>query len=130
VAELKARRDRLAEVEAATQARAEALMVTEAEGDRLDRVTTDLIAFAATLRAGLAELDFAGRERLVRLLIERVVVTDDQVAIEHVIPLSRRFAGLRPRDRGPGRDPPDSDAPGVVDRPGGAGAGSGPTPGR
>jgi site-specific DNA recombinase len=99
VEELKARRDRLAEVEAATRARAEALMVTEADRERLDRVTTDLVAFAATLRAGLAQLDFAGRERLVRLLIERVVVTDDQVTIEHVIPLSGRFARLRPGDR-------------------------------
>ena len=50
-----------------------------------------LTAFAATLREGLAQLDFAGRERLVRLLVERVVVTGDQVTIEHVIPLSGRL---------------------------------------
>src|SRR5206468_1599474 len=66
VEELKARRERLAELEAGTRARAEALTATEGERERLDRVTTDLVAFAATLRDGLAQL-FAGRERLVRL---------------------------------------------------------------
>jgi hypothetical protein len=111
VDELKARRDRLAELEAATRARAEALMVTEAERERLDRVTTDLVALAATLCAGIAQLDFAGRERLVRLLIERVVVTDDQVTIEHVIPLSGRFARLHTGDRRSGRDPKDPHLP-------------------
>jgi len=69
VEELKARRERLAELEAGTRARAEALTATEGERERLDRVTTDLVAFAATLRDGLAQLNFAGRERLVRLLI-------------------------------------------------------------
>lgn len=90
-------------------------MVAEAEREHLDRVTTDLVAFAATLRAGLAQLDFAGRERLVRLLIERVIVTDDQITIEHVIPLSGRFARLRTRDRRPGGDPADPDAPRALD---------------
>jgi hypothetical protein len=88
-----------------------------------DRVTTDLVAFAATLREGLVQLDFAGRERLVRLLIERVVVTDDQVTIEHVIPLSGRFARLRTGDRGSGGDPPDPHAPWPLH--GGRGSGAG-----
>ena len=62
---------------------------------RVDRLSRDLEAFAASLRDGLTDLDFAGRQRLVRLLVERVVVTGDEVAIEHAIPLSGRFSGLR-----------------------------------
>jgi hypothetical protein len=65
---------------------------------RLDRLGDDLSTFAATLRAGLDKLDFQGRQRLIRLLLERVVVTGDHVAIEHAIPLSGRFTGLRPRE--------------------------------
>src|SRR5215468_673388 len=101
---------------------------------RRARLGEDLAAFAATLRSGLAHLDFAGRQRLVRLLLERVVITGDHVAIEHVIPLSGRFAGLRLRDRrvgvcplwwpdarrrhhrGPRRDPPVSHPPRAPDR--------------
>ena len=107
VEELKARRERLAELEAGTRARAEALTATEGERERLDRVTTDPVAFAATLRDGLAQLNFAGRERLVRLLIERVIVTGDRVT----------FAGLRTRDRGGPRPAKDPRAPGPSDGP-------------
>src|SRR5262249_56667329 len=86
-----ARRERLDGVAASIGARADALAASEGDRERLERATTDLAAFAATLREGLAQLDFAGRERLVRLLVERVVVTGDQVTIEHVIPLSGRL---------------------------------------
>jgi site-specific DNA recombinase len=99
LAERTARRERLDGVAATLRARAEALAAADGDRERLERATAELAAFAATLREGLAHLDFAGRERLVRLLIERVVVTGDQVTIEHVIPLSGRFARLRSRDR-------------------------------
>ena len=99
VEELQARRERLDATSAAARARAEDLAAQEMDRARRDRLGEDLAAFAATLRSGLAHLDFAGRQRLVRLLVERVVITGDHVAIEHVIPLSGRFAGLRLRDR-------------------------------
>jgi hypothetical protein len=50
-------------------------------------------------RSGPAHLDFAGRQRLVRLLLERVVITGDHVPIEPCHPAVRSFAGLRLRDR-------------------------------
>jgi FtsZ-binding cell division protein ZapB len=96
VEELQARRERLEAEKEATQARREELETQEMARVRLDRLGDDLSAFAATLRAGLDKLDFQGRQRLIRLLLERVVVTGDHVAIEHAIPLSGRFAGLRP----------------------------------
>jgi hypothetical protein len=55
-----------------------------------------LEAFAAAIRDGLEALDFAGRQRLVRLLVERVIVLGEDVTIEHVVPLSGRFAVCGP----------------------------------
>ena len=94
VEELKERRERLDAARAAAQTRIEELAGVELDRARLDRLGDDLEAFAATLRSGLDKLDFQGRQRLVRLLVERVVVTGDHVAIEHVIPLSGRFSGV------------------------------------
>ncbi len=94
--ELKARRERLEATLQATRARAEELAAQDQDQARLEQLREDLAAFASTLRAGLEELDFRGRQRLVRLLIERVIVTGDHITIEHAIPLSGRFSGLRP----------------------------------
>ncbi len=94
VDELKARRERLEAAREVAREHARDLAAEDMNRDRIDRLGDDLQGFASTLRSGLGELDFAGRQRLVRLLIERVVVTGDQVAIEHAIPLSGRFSGL------------------------------------
>jgi hypothetical protein len=99
VDELKARRERLEAAREANRQRARDLDAHRLDRARLDRLGEDLAAFAATLRAGLNELDFTGRQRLVRLLIERVVITGDHVAIEHAVPLTGRFSGLRLGDR-------------------------------
>jgi site-specific DNA recombinase len=99
VRELKARRERVEADLAATRARADEIAARGMDGARTRRLGEDLRAFAATIRDGLEGLDFAGRQRLVQLLLERVVVTGDQVAIEHAIPLSGRFSGLRLADR-------------------------------
>jgi site-specific DNA recombinase len=99
VDELKARRERLEASLQATRARAQSLQAQHADGARLERLATDIAAFAAALRDGLEGLDFAGRQRLVRLLIERVIVQGEDVTIEHAVPLSGRFTGLRPEDR-------------------------------
>jgi site-specific DNA recombinase len=44
--------------------------------------------FCKRVRVGLAEADFDRRRHLVELLIDRVVVTDDEVEIRYVIPLA------------------------------------------
>jgi len=95
VDELKARRERLEADRDAARARSEEIITQEMDRSRMDQLGDDLEAFAATLRTGLHELDFEGRQRLVRLLVERVVVTGDNVAIEHAIPLTGRFSQLR-----------------------------------
>ena len=99
VEELRGRRERLEEARTAARTRAEELAAQDLDRTRLNRLADDLAAFASTLRVGLEKLDFAGRERLMRLLIERVVVTGEHLAIEHAIPLSGRFAGLRLQHR-------------------------------
>ena len=57
-------------------------------------------AFCQRVQAGLAGASFAQRRQLVELLIDRVVVTDEEVEIRYVIPTSprgehRRFCHLR-----------------------------------
>jgi len=95
VDELKARRERLEASLVASRTRADELAGQRQDRARLETIGHDLEAFAASLRDGLDSLTFAQRQQLVRLLAERVVVTGDDVAIEHAIPLSGRFGGLR-----------------------------------
>jgi site-specific DNA recombinase len=99
VPELRARRDRLAAMRDASMEAERRLQAEEMDQARLNELADDIGSFAETLAAGIAELDFDGRQRIVRLLVERVVVKDDVVTIEHVVPLSGRFSGLRPPDR-------------------------------
>ena len=56
--------------------------------------------FCQRVQGGLAQADFTQRRQLVELLVDRVVVTGDEVEIRYVIPLSpegerRRFCHLR-----------------------------------
>jgi site-specific DNA recombinase len=56
--------------------------------------------FCRRVQAGLDQADFAQRRQLVELLIDRVVVTDDEVEIRYVIPIGPdgergRFCQLR-----------------------------------
>jgi hypothetical protein len=60
----------------------------------MERLGAEFEAFAAAIRDGLEALDFAGRQRLVRLLVERVIVLGEAVTIEHAVPLSGRFLPL------------------------------------
>jgi site-specific DNA recombinase len=99
VDELKARRERLSAMQNAITAEDHHLRSEEMSRQRLDQIADDIRAFAETLTAGIEQLDFMGRQRLVRLLVERVVVSGDVVTIEHVVPLSGRFCGLHPRAR-------------------------------
>jgi site-specific DNA recombinase len=66
----------------------------------LGAVADGIEAFCRTVRAGLAAAAFAQRRQLAELLIDRVVVTDDQVEIRYVLPTSpdgphRPFCQLR-----------------------------------
>jgi site-specific DNA recombinase len=99
VEQLKARRERLDGSMESLKLRAEALFGQQMDSTRVNRIAEDIAAFASTLRDGINKLDFAERQRLVRLLLERVVVTGENLTIEHAIPLTGRFGGLRLDDR-------------------------------
>jgi site-specific DNA recombinase len=99
VDELKARRERLSSARDAAHLRLQQLRGDNLSHDRAESLADDIAAFAATLTDGIEALDFAGRQRLVRLLVERVVVKGDEVTVEHVVPLSGRFYGLHSPDR-------------------------------
>ncbi|WP_394829040.1 recombinase family protein [Pendulispora albinea] len=99
VEQLKSRRERLDSAMDSVSLRGEDLIGQQMDSTRVTRIADDLAAFASTLRKGFDKLDFTERQRIVRLLLERVVVTGDKLTIEHAIPLSGRFGGLRQGDR-------------------------------
>ena len=66
----------------------------------LQAVADGIETFCQSIRAGLATATFTQRRQLVELLIDRVVVTDNQVEIRYVLPTSpdgphRPFCQLR-----------------------------------
>src|SRR6266513_273801 len=66
----------------------------------LSAVADGIERFCQTIRAGLAAATFEQRRQLAELLIDRVIVTDDQVEIRYVLPTSpdgphRPFCQLR-----------------------------------
>ena len=56
----------------------------------LQAVADGIEAFCQAIRAGLATASFEQRRQLAELLIDRVIVTDDQVEIRYVLPTSPR----------------------------------------
>ncbi|MBV8606133.1 MAG: recombinase family protein, partial [Singulisphaera sp.] len=62
-------------------------------------VWADLTAFCERVRSRLDEATLAERQRILQLLIERVIVGEDALEIRHVIPLGRLKA--EPADPGP-----------------------------
>jgi len=66
----------------------------------LQAIADGIEAFCQAIRAGLATASFEQRRQLAELLIDRVIVTDDQVEIRYVLPTSpdgphRPFCQLR-----------------------------------
>jgi site-specific DNA recombinase len=59
---------------------------------RLAELSANVEELCQTVRAGLQTLDFAGRRRIIELLVDRVILSHDDVEIRYAIPLS----GLNP----------------------------------
>jgi len=88
------RRDLESRIEAA-MTRLDELEVMNRQRVKLDDLMESVETFVKRLREGLEKLSFEERQRIVRLLVERVVIKGEEVTIEHVIPLEGRFSGLR-----------------------------------
>jgi site-specific DNA recombinase len=56
------------------------------------KVATSIEVFCARVRAGLDNATFQHKRMLVELLIDQVVVTDDEVEIRYVMPISQNGA--------------------------------------
>ena len=87
----------------------------------LGAVADGIEAFCQAVRAGLATATFEQRRLLAELLIDRAVVTDDQVEIRYVLPTSpdgphRPFCQLRKDHLDRPAKPGDLDQRGERDR--------------
>ena len=81
-------------------------------------VWADLTAFCERVRSRLDEATLAERQRILQLLIDRVIVGEDSLEIRHVIPLGR----LKAEIASPGPTNPTGSGGGEGDEP------EGPTP--
>ena len=57
------------------------------------RLAKTLTGFLARLRSAAETLDITERQRIVRLLVKEILVTEDKITIRHAIPLSRSPRG-------------------------------------
>jgi site-specific DNA recombinase len=57
------------------------------------RLAETLTAFLERLRSHAETLDVQDRQRITRLLVKKVVVADDSIAIRHSIPATARLDG-------------------------------------
>ena len=108
--ELKARREQI-------QGRRQVLVTQRDQEQRLQverqaakAVWSDLEAFCRRVRSRLDEASFAERQRILQLLIERVIVGEDSLEIRHVIPLGQ--AGGDSSGPGPEGSPGSGDGEG------------------
>ena len=86
--ELRMRGERLEREQGEVRRRRAELQTLREEGARMTGVLRDAETFCARLREGLERLTFDERRRLVRWLVERVVVQKGgEVVIEHILPL-------------------------------------------
>ena len=88
LAELERKRQELDRRRATLAAQQRQLDAIAEQRLELRAVADGIQAFCQTVRAGLATATFAQRRLLVELLIDRVVVTNDQVEIRYVLPTS------------------------------------------
>ncbi len=75
-------------------------------------VSENLSRFCEYVVAGLPKLNFEERQKLLRKLIDRIVITAGQVTIKLAIPLSTNL-DLTPLGVLPSKDAPPPELPGV-----------------
>ena len=94
VDDLKDRKNILEEKISEATKRQQELYALRQSSINIGAMISDIDAFASSLRDGMDTLSFEERQRVIRLLVERVVVNGDSVTIEHVVPITGRFSGL------------------------------------
>jgi site-specific DNA recombinase len=98
VLELEEYKRRRQELDQRLQAIAEQMRQLEASVGRHDELAAlvqSIETFCARVQQGLAEATFEQKRQLIELLIDRVVVTNEEVEIRYVIPTSSRGERFR-----------------------------------
>ncbi len=100
LAEYRGRREDLEQRDEALAAQERQLQAQSRQRMELAGVAGSIEDFRERVRGGLAEATFEQRRKLVELLIDRVIVTDEEVEIRYVIPTAPeseqvRFCHLR-----------------------------------
>ena len=88
LADLKVRCERLAEERSRVETRLAALRHQQQEQEQQLSLTATLEEFCQHIRAALDTPSFATKQRILRLVVDQIVVTDEQITIKHMIPLS------------------------------------------
>jgi hypothetical protein len=84
--ELRTRRQRLCEGGQRLDERAQVVRQQLVQAQRAATLAETVTAFCARIQAHLVEPSFAVKQKVLRLVVERIVVTDEEIVIEHVIP--------------------------------------------
>jgi site-specific DNA recombinase len=84
--ELKERRQRLREAGQQVQQREQVVATQLSKAQQAATLTETVTAFCERLRAQLAVPSFETRQKILRLVVERIIVTDEAIVIQHIIP--------------------------------------------
>jgi site-specific DNA recombinase len=84
--ELQTRRQRLRVAGHHLEERAALVRQQVANAQQAASLEETVTAFCARMQAQLDEPSFAVKQKILRLVVERIVVSDDQITIEHIIP--------------------------------------------
>ncbi len=91
--ELRHRMPELRRREYATRAELQSIADQTTDRAAYLRLAETLTAFLTRLRASAETLDIIERQRVVRLLVKEILVSDDRIVIRHSIPLPTRPSG-------------------------------------
>jgi site-specific DNA recombinase len=86
LAELKERRQRLREAEQQLAQREEVMRVQVAQAEHAATLAETVTTFCERISAQLTEPSFELKRQILRLVVERITVTDDEIVIQHIIP--------------------------------------------
>ena len=98
--DLQARRDQLSEERERIETRLSILLEHQEQQTQQAALTATVEAFCRHIQAALQQPGFETKQKILRLLIQKIVVTDEQITIHHMIPLpdvrlQRRQYGCR-----------------------------------
>jgi site-specific DNA recombinase len=87
LAELRDRRSQIAGRRGILKARYDQQVLPRSQRQTAQQVLLDVTDFCERVRTGLDRASFADKQRIVQLLIDRIIVGEDSLEIRHVIPL-------------------------------------------